>query len=320
MKSKIYLRATLLIIIILLGLLPLSGCRLAKEGAGKIRQEDHDQLIGVFITTEHLDLFDMEAYLNDNINSIMSGSSDNSQHTVPENVSQEYNRRIYADINVNGSGDARDYSFDGLDGILMIMPTIYADHPEDTYTTSTSSEEISDISAVFGDHKKLEGTIYVPSQMHAAFFFNPVYQTSEGAIYIIEGDGISGDLSNESAFSKSIKEEYTSTQNEETKTVSMEVSVSIQGKQGFESYDILQMNHNNQCIKTETFTADCIPDTIQAEHNTEYIIVAGNFTIDGKQQKERQIYDISGADQPEIELLVPLENGILAKSMLPLIK
>ncbi len=307
-------RKQIISMIMLLCLLFLSGCQLAREGADKVAQDDYDRLIGVFITTEYLDLFDMEAYLNDNINSITSGASKHTQTTIPQNAAQAYSRRIYADIKEDGSGDSRDYSFEGLDGILMIMPTVHADNSEDAYITATSDSEVSEISAAVGDHQKLEGTIYASSREHASFYFNPIYQTPGGAIYLTAGQGISGNLSDESAFSQSIKEDYTSSYNGETKASSMEVSVKIQGKQDFVSYDILQMDENDQCIDAKSFTPDHMPDTIQAAPGAEYIIVAGSTATGQTPQKERQIYDITGVDDPEIQVFVPLDHGILAKT------
>ena len=44
----------------------LNGCQLAREG-GNVGHPD--ELVGVFITTEYVDLFDMEGYLNDDFSS-----------------------------------------------------------------------------------------------------------------------------------------------------------------------------------------------------------------------------------------------------------
>ena len=52
----------------------LSGCSLAREDAPEETGTDPgDKLIGAFVTTEHLDLFDFEAYLNDHLNEVLDG-------------------------------------------------------------------------------------------------------------------------------------------------------------------------------------------------------------------------------------------------------
>ena len=62
MKNKVGIAAICLATILLI---ILSGCRLAREDAGENASEE--RLIGVFLTTESLDLFDFDSYLKDNI-------------------------------------------------------------------------------------------------------------------------------------------------------------------------------------------------------------------------------------------------------------
>ena len=47
---------------------------LANAEAGEADTESKDRLIGIFVTTDYLDLFDFEGYLNDNINKVMDGT------------------------------------------------------------------------------------------------------------------------------------------------------------------------------------------------------------------------------------------------------
>ena len=54
-------------------LLMSTGCQLAREDMAENRSGD--KLIGVFITKEYLDLFDIESYFNDNIHKISPGGS-----------------------------------------------------------------------------------------------------------------------------------------------------------------------------------------------------------------------------------------------------
>lgn len=49
-----------------------------------------DRLIGVFITTEHLDLFDFESYFQDNANKVLSGGEISSSDSAP------FQGRLYA--------------------------------------------------------------------------------------------------------------------------------------------------------------------------------------------------------------------------------
>ena len=59
MKRKIFTMVFCALII-----LALTGCQLALDSAdGAV---DEDRLVGIFLSTEYLDLFDFEGYMNDN--------------------------------------------------------------------------------------------------------------------------------------------------------------------------------------------------------------------------------------------------------------
>lgn len=65
-KKRKSLCLSVLLLMQLLMLTLLSGCQLAREDEG----ENGDRLVGVFVTTEYIDLFDMERYLNDNLRAV----------------------------------------------------------------------------------------------------------------------------------------------------------------------------------------------------------------------------------------------------------
>ena len=63
-KRKVLLAAIAVLCAVLL-----SGCQLAKE-SGELGE---DRLIGVFLTWEYLDLFEHDAFMDDNIDRIVQG-------------------------------------------------------------------------------------------------------------------------------------------------------------------------------------------------------------------------------------------------------
>ena len=86
-RKRIYILMSLMLLFVL------SGCSLAKEDAGKeVLESDEivqDRLIGVVVTEEHLDLFNMEAFLNDNVDKIVDGQ------VIEGDGSAKYQDRIY---------------------------------------------------------------------------------------------------------------------------------------------------------------------------------------------------------------------------------
>ena len=73
-----------------------------------------------------------------------------------------------------------------------------------TVNVTQIDPEISDIHSTAGDTNKLEGTIYVANTKHFEIYCNPVYQTPDDSVYLLSGQGISGDLSHGASFSQSM--------------------------------------------------------------------------------------------------------------------
>lgn len=75
------------LLLILLLVLPLSGCQLAEQ-----ESVSGDRLIGVYLTKEYVDTMNVEAYLNDH----MGEAADGKTLQVEEGEAQAYQERIYA--------------------------------------------------------------------------------------------------------------------------------------------------------------------------------------------------------------------------------
>ena len=91
MKNKIgiIILACVLVVSFILGVT--GAVTFAKdEPADNTDGTSKDRLIGVFITTEHLDLFDFESYFQDNANKVMSGGEISSSDSAP------YQGKLYA--------------------------------------------------------------------------------------------------------------------------------------------------------------------------------------------------------------------------------
>ena len=76
-----------ILILVLAMTMFLTGCQLAVETVNEQGMHNSDQLVGVVVTTEYLDLFDMEGYLEDNLGSIMAGKNPDQS---------DYQGRLYA--------------------------------------------------------------------------------------------------------------------------------------------------------------------------------------------------------------------------------
>ena len=113
MKTK----SMIVIVCIILAAAFMLGATGVISVAGKAAEEAEnrgaDRLIGVFITKDHLDLFDFDQFLSNNVNKLMSAGE------ISEVDSSEYSGRLYAKLiettEISETGESmtsKEYVFD----------------------------------------------------------------------------------------------------------------------------------------------------------------------------------------------------------------
>lgn len=272
------------LISILLILVMLTGCQLATD---ETVPDDtvQDRLVGVVVTWEYLDLFDMEAYLNDHLDEVMEGD-----HVATDTAA--YQGCIYAretvQEQVNSEGEKyhyTEYDFDQVEGIALIsyQVQVFSEDGElnSSYFTSIAGEGIQDV--CFGTTSmdltgdaygvKGEGTIYIPNGSgEISFYTNPVYQDSEGRLYLVPGSGMSSELYS-GGMSTWVTEERTITRDGEEVTEVSEFVINVQGVDIAETVTLVQMDGENQVLSRVEYGVDALPDAIEPEEGCAYIIV-----------------------------------------------
>lgn len=246
----------------------LSGCQLAQNaGTG----DANDQLVGVYVTTEHVDLFDTEAFLNDNTQKILTG----------EDImvdGRQYAERLYGKF-VEGEDDPY-YEFDGVKGFPF---------------SSLNIKQGKDLESGYDISHHLEGgtldaTLYVPTGNHDyTFFFNPIYQTKAGEVYLVPGAGLSGDLSTAgTSMSQEIKEETTVIIDGTSTQETVRVNCTITSVDLVDRMIWVQMDQNCRMLrKTEVQTSQA-PETFTPEPETAFILVE-NYKADREAPISREI-------------------------------
>ena len=261
------------LIALLIACVMLTGCQLATDEVNEDGLVNQDQLVGVVVTMEHLDLFDIEAFLKDNPQALRGGEINP--------VGSEYQNRIYAQEVVENtttedgvSATTTYYNFDHVDGMYLL------DYQAKTYledgslladmTVGDCSEGILSV-AYLGD--RMEGTIYVPrGSGEVCFFTNPVYQDAEGRLYLVAGTGTSNnDLSG--SMWQTITEEYTETIDGEVTTRKREVEIRMESVEVPTKVAIIQMSGENILLDRQEFTPEDLPETLTPVDGCAYILV-----------------------------------------------
>lgn len=317
MKFKKILTASIAIII----LFSLTGCiQLAREDAGENRGQD--RLIGVFITTEYLDLFDTENYLKDNIKGNFSGNN-----IIIDTKNDRYQGRLYATLTtrtltdeVTGkSFNTKEYVFDSVKGISYFSASVPATLDEVGFTTTGSDEAINDghTALHYGDDEErttLEGTIYLsPGQGKGTYYINPVFQSTDGRVYATSGGGyfVGGVQSEGSLYTQTLEETTTMIENHHKKQISISVKISFSVMFSPEQIVLLHMSEDSVLLSRKEYVPGELPKSDTPETGTEYIIVETYKRDDqGNRTVRRLLYD---KKDNTIETFYRRDDGICVK-------
>ena len=288
----------------------LAGCQLALENAGP--NANRDRLVGVYVTTEYLDLFDFDSYMNDNFNDFTHESE-----VVIDGRPQEYEGRIYAELVTktvvnDETGEAveqEDFVFEGIEGAGYYAATIpaTADH-ESYYGVMNDGDLTSEITSNInvGDEgiaTTMEGTFYVSPGSETTFYFNPVYQGSDGRVYLVSGGGgflVSDAVYDEGAlYTETMDEVYTTAENGKVRTDSISIKTSIACIFAPENFTVIEMDRESEPLSRKEYKPGALPEALAPGAGTDYLIVEAYKQGPGGENITRR--DLYGKDDSVIE-------------------
>lgn len=252
----------------------LSGCQLAKEDG--MAQVEEERLVGVLVTKEYLDLFDMDRYLKDNISSFVDGK------TTYVNEDKQYSGRIYAELKPKTlthveSGktvETWEYEFEEIDGISFFTAKMDSTDGISSFHTYFDSA-ISDGYYTMGNESSIEGTIYRVPTDYDAVYVNPVYQSSDGRVYVMSGSGYSssGIEDEGSRFTSTLEEKHVIVEDGVEYEESFTVIVTIAVKTPIENVTVIQMQEDHTVVSQERYRPEELPEEIVFHSETEYVLV-----------------------------------------------
>jgi hypothetical protein len=293
MKNKMFLAAIFAIIIAL----AFGGCRLASENA------EQGRLIGVLITDESLDLFDTDGYIGDNIGKLSSGGE-----VVLNGVNEKYQGRLYATkkerVETDSDGKtviSAEYVFENVKGASLFDATVSApDSGEGYYISTISDNAVSDVDSDISvgddeDTLTLKGTMYYSlSSVGTVYYINPVYQSSDGRVYAM--DGHAGYMASESdaedfMYAETLFETSNVKENGKNKKVTASIEISFAAMFEPERIVISQMNDDNDIIVRNEYKPGNTPEELAPKPETAYIIAETHKTDGaGKEVVTREIF------------------------------
>lgn len=304
-------KTNLVFVIVLLGLfaLGLTGLSLAGvDGADAYgvnaadARKETGRLVGMFVTTEPLDLFDIEGYLNNNLTqAVLAGGEVRMEDT------DEYQGRIYAEL-VNRpltntkTGEVVDhweYEFPGLEGVGYFA-YYYAKDGEEYWATSTGDVMV-DAKTHFkvtdgGEGIELDGTLCVsPGATELNYFVNPVYQLPDGRVYLLSGSGFSmgPGYGEGEVWSTNLKESTEETLNGRTQDAwDCSVTLHIDLMYWPQSYTVCEMGADNAVLSRTEYNPGRLPEELTLGADTAYVLLESRrLSPEGETVTERTIYE-----------------------------
>jgi len=250
-------------IVLVVALFALSACQLAKE---RIAQEEA-WIIGVFITSEHLDLIDRT----------LEGQAIPMRRGRPDFSALFQPGRLYATWDY----EVGNFRFPDVEGIQFFVAASPPHVPNET-TISHTDPGISGghTHMRFGDnyrHVEMEGTVLIVpgTSAMAIVHMNPVFQTTDGSVFLTNGSAFSGHgLETEGLiFSTFIEETKTITENGVESTYSTSITINVTSMFAPTKIVLLQMDENSHIVMRTEFAPDEMPQTFYLEADTAYVII-----------------------------------------------
>ena len=261
--------------------LSLGGCSLLRGDPASVPDSD-DRLVGVYITSEYLDLFDIEGYLNGSMDSLGGGE-------ISAADAARYSGRVYAEVTDGEAvfpfeGEALISARFGSDG------SSYIGSQRGPHLTGGSTNVIhsDDMDAI-----ELSATIYAPTGEYIAAYCNPVYQEPDGSIYLISGQGLSTEGTGK--MTQTI-EHSTSARGGEPGS-GMTIELSIEARRLSEKYAVLLYGADGALISREEYAPGALPAELSSGGAAYAVIEDYSRDADGEAAVERVLLTPGGGEE-----------------------
>lgn len=297
----------------------LTSCSLARPQETQVETGEADRLIGVLITTEYLDLFDMEGYLEDHLEQVAQGGEISTQD------SDAYQNRLYATLTTSTitnqetgeTQELEEYVFEGIEGWAYLAPALTDEVGNRIGTSSSVDDVFADTNMHVtttdeGEILELEATLYVTGvEQGQSYYINPVFQTADGAVYTLGGDGmlVSQPAEQEGEYWSYTLDHSTTTQmNGETETDQVSILVRLSVLFLPREIVVVQMDEQHNLLAQDAYAPGAMPETLETEPGCAYLLVETRKEDPaGQEVISRQLIS---PQEEEIQSFYPREDGI----------
>lgn len=298
---------------LLLLVLGLSGCQLAKEDA----REKKDELCGVLVTTQEQE----DAYWESHQGEIREPQE---EITLTEREFKVLQRG--GNLELLGQQEAlgrkvegvrlknRDIVFEGLEGASLIAGFLEKDKAGDyrSFTSTGAFENVKANSNVTdeGEENSLEGTVSIDQEADVILNMNLVYQRPDGSFYALldstAGYWNSGQNSPGGVFSKSFKEEISQTVNGKSERMGQEFTVHVEVGKETAGVCVKEWNEEDELLKETAVQRG--QEHFKLKEDTAYMVVEEAWE-DGSVKRSIYTWDETAARERLLSHTVRYSNA-----------
>ena len=294
-----------------------TGCQLAKPDYSSVS----DTLIGAYVTTEYVDTYDLDHNSLSTSGSVSVNQKDlgriygtldkeNETITFPGiegysliNLKEEENGQIYNNTICDGFSDTCTST---TDNSVEISGTIYYDksklsmhyiclHPDDDYENredlTLTTEEYEDGSILYD---------YATTGEDYSVYVNPIYQCSNGDIYLMPSTGMM--LSDDGDYSDSISCQKTATTNTSDVSTLSKVTVYFKSSQPAEQVTFTQIDKKGNVLQEDSYSSKDFPEIYSRKPDCDYILVTKTDCNDATS------YDVINKDEDSYTLYMQSDS------------
>lgn len=253
MKSKtktILIFAAILAAVFLIAFLDGSAMQSAAE------EEEEGTLIGAFVSEENLDIDDLEITATGKIQWKRGRLY---METDDWSALGERGGGIYCTM----EPDARYGEEDAKSPNITIFGALGA---------PLGKAGIDDDNGVRTTDIDLSGEVYACGDRQVIFNFYPIYQTSDGRIYLTRGNSMGMSGADGASITHTLTSDKTETIGGKSERVKVRVAITVAARPTPTKFTVAHMDENDDLLKLEEFAPDALPESITAAPGAAYLI------------------------------------------------
>ena len=272
-------------------------------------EEEEGTLIGAFVSEEDLDIDDLEVTATGKI--------------------QWKRGRLYAEK------WEKSWRFPDLPdggGIFSVLPMesedangetesplLNSDFPEIVYIGSLGKADgrsnVNRENGVSTTDIDLSGEVYACGSRRVIFKFYPIYQTSDGRIYLTRGNSMGMSGADGASITHTLTSDKTETIGGKSERVKVRVAITAVSRPTPTKFTVAHMDENDDLLKLEEFAPDALPESITAADGAAYLI-GTSYGQDGDgETAEYSICNRDGRIQPPLDTFAYQDGKLKAASI-----